>query len=116
MSEKQQRQVKRNKAQGRKVQSRIAKMIGGKSVGTIEGQDISHEIWSIEAKHRKTFIGNTFMNQAVKNSPEGKTPVVIVHTLNQRFEKSLVMMRYSDWEEWFGKLNGGQMLYEKVIS
>jgi len=100
------KRVIRNKAQGRKVQAKIAKMIGGKSVGTIEGQDIEHPLWSGETKHRKTFIGNTFMNQAVKNCPENKTPIVIVHTLNQRFEKSLVMMRFSDWEDWFGKLKG----------
>jgi len=109
MTDKQRRQVKRNKAQGRKVQTKVAKMIGGKSVGTIEGQDVEHPIWSIETKHRKKFIGNTFMNQAVKNCPEGKTPLVIVHELNQRHKNSLVLMRFFDWEEWFGKItkNGG---------
>ena len=104
MTEEQQRRVKRNKAQGRKVQSKFAKMLGGKSVGTIEGQDVEHEIWSAEIKHRKKFIGNTFMAQAVKNCPEGKVPLVIVHELNQRLEKSLVMMCYLDWQDWFGKI------------
>ena len=104
MTEEQRKRVNRNKAQGRKVQSKFAKMLGGKSVGTIEGQDIEHSLFSGETKHRKKFIGNTFMDQAVKNCPEGKTPLVIIHTLNQRFKNSLVMMKYSDWEEWFGKL------------
>jgi len=105
MTEEQKHRVIRNKAQGRKVQSVFAKKMGGKSVGTIEGQDVSHEIWSAEIKHRKKFIGGTFMDQAIKNCPEGKVPLVVVHTLNQRFSKSLVMMRYTDWEDWFGKLN-----------
>ena len=95
--------VIRNKRQGRAVQSKMAKRLGGKSVGTIEGQDISHSVFSVEVKHRKKFVGNTFMNQAVKNSPEGKVPLVIVHELNQRFDKALVMIRMKDWEEWYGK-------------
>lgn len=99
MTEEQRRRVKRNKAQGRAVQSKIAKMIGGKSVGTIEGQDVEHVKWSAEVKHRKKFIGCTFMNQAVKNCPDKKTPIVIVHELNQRFENSLVIMRFLDWKE-----------------
>ncbi len=96
--------VIRNKRQGRKVQSVLAKRVGGKNVGTIEGQDISHPVFSIEAKHRKQFIGNTFMEQAIRNAPKGKIPIVIVHTLRQRFSKSLVLIRMSDWEDWCGTL------------
>jgi len=97
------KQVIRNKRQGRAVQSKMAKRLGGKSVGTIEGQDIEHSVFSVEVKHRKKFVGNTFMNQAVKNCPKGKVPLVIVHELNQRFDKSLVMIRLKDWEDWYGK-------------
>ena len=98
------KQVIRNKRQGRTIQSKMAKRLGGKNVGTIEGQDVSHEIWSAEIKHRKKFVGNTFMSQAIKNCPEGKTPIVIVHELNQRFDTSLVMMRLKDWEDHYGKI------------
>ncbi len=106
MTEQQRHQVNRNKSHGRHVQSVFAKKLGGKSVGTIEGQDISHEIWSVEVKDRKKFIGNTFMVQAVKNCPEDRTPLVIVHETGQRFAQSVVLMRFCDWEDWFGKLNG----------
>ena len=105
MTEEQRKQVLRNKRQGRKVQTVIAKRIGGKSVGTIEGQDIEHSIFSIETKHRKSFVGNKFMEQAVKNCPEGKVPLVVVHELNQRFNKSLVMLRMSDWLDWYGSFS-----------
>jgi hypothetical protein len=100
--------VIRNKRQGRAIQSKLAKMTGGKSVGTIEGQDISYlnKPWSVEAKHRKTFIGNKFMEQAEKNAPKEKTPIVIVHTKNQRMMKSLVLIRLGDWIDWYGKLEG----------
>lgn len=93
--------VKRNKRQGRKVQSELARITGGKSVGTIEGQDISYQSkpWSVEAKHRSTFVGNTFMEQAKRNAPKGKIPIVIVHTKNQRYKDALVMVRLEDWLE-----------------
>jgi hypothetical protein len=93
------KQVIRNKRQGRKVQSVLAKLTGGKSVGTIEGQDISYKDkpWSVEAKHRKSFIGCTFMEQAEKNAPPGKTPVVMVHTKGKRYDQSLVIIRLADW-------------------
>jgi|GEM_PF-1584194 len=99
--------VKRNKAQGRSIQSKIAKRLGGKSVGTIEGQDVAFydKPWSIEVKHRKKFVGNAFMAQAIKNAPKDKTPIVIVHELNQRFNNSLVMIRLKDWELWYGRLD-----------
>jgi len=97
----QERNVKRNKRQGRRIQSKIAAITGGRSVGTIEGQDVSYhdKPWSCEVKHRQTFIGNTFMDQAVRNAPEGKTPIVIVHKKNQRLMESLVIIRLTDWLE-----------------
>jgi hypothetical protein len=98
-------QVLRNKRQGRKIQSKVAKTLGGKSVGTIEPQDVSHPIFSIEVKHRKKFLGLTFMNQAVKNCPEGKIPLTVVHVLNQRSKYDLVSMRMCDFIDLLGDLN-----------
>jgi hypothetical protein len=100
------RRVRRNKSQGRAVQSKLAKILGGDNVGTLGGEDIHfHELpWSVEAKHCKAFVGNKFMEQAKKNAPKGKTPIVIVHTKNQRFSKSIVMIRLSDWEDFYGKI------------
>jgi len=94
-----------NKRAGRAYQQKMAKRLGGKSVGTIEGQDIEHPYLSIECKKRKSFVGQSFMDQAVRNCPEGKTPVVIVHVTGQRHESDLVMMRLKDWEDWYGELN-----------
>ena len=96
--------VKRNKAQGRRVQGIIAKMTGGKSVGTIEGQDVSYhdKPLSVEVKHRQAFVAQGWMDQAERNAPVGKKPIVIVHVKNKRYDKSLVIMRFEDWKglEW----------------
>lgn len=91
------KRVLRNKQQGRHVQSVHAKMLGGKNVGTIEGQDISHEIFSGESKHRKTFAGQKVMDQAIKNCPVGKIPIGIVHILRQEHGNDIVMIRLSDF-------------------
>lgn len=100
------KRVLRNKHQGRKVQSVHAKMLNGKSVGTIEGQDISHAIFSGESKHRKAFVGQTFMNQAIKNCPVGKIPITIVHILRQNHENDLVMIQMKDFLEMIRRAYG----------
>ena len=93
-----------NKHAGRKFQAHIAGKLGGKSVGTIEGQDVEHPLFSIECKKRKAWAGVAFMEQCVRNCPEGKTPLVIVHVTGQRHENDQVIMRFSDFEEWHGKV------------
>ena len=96
--------VIRNKRQGRHVQSVLAKRLGGKNVGTLGTEDISHEIFSIETKSKTKFVGQTFMNQAVRNSPKDKIPMVIVHILNQKHDTDLVMLRMKDWFDLYGPL------------
>ena len=90
-----------NKRAGRAYQSYLAKRLGGKSVGTIEGQDIEHPIFSIEAKKRATFGGTKFMEQCVRNCPANKTPLVVVHVTNTSHDTDLVMMRLKDFEDWY---------------
>jgi hypothetical protein len=94
----------RNKRQGRKVQTELAKRLGGDNVGTLGGEDIKMATMSVEAKHCAKFVGEKFMEQAEKNCPEGKTAIVIVHTKGKRFARSIVLMRMGDWEDWYGKL------------
>ena len=98
-------QAVKNKNEGKRIQKYLVERLGGKNVGTIEPQDGSHEIWSIEVKKRATFIGSTFMAQAIKNCPEGKTPLVVVHVKGQRHNEDLVMLRLKDFEDWYGSLN-----------
>jgi len=92
-----------NKHAGRKYQSKLAKMLGGKSVGTIEGQDIEHPLWSIEAKKRKAFVACEWMDQCRRNCPDGKTPVLIVHVTGKRHNEDLVIMTLEHWRDWHGK-------------
>jgi hypothetical protein len=96
--------INSNKKAGRAYQSTIAKRMGGKSVGTIEGQDIEHPLFSIECKKRKAFVATNWMEQCISNAPEGKTPLLLVHVTGQRHKDDLAIMRLADFEDWLGKV------------
>lgn len=97
--------VTRNKRQGKHVQKILVERLGGKNVGTIEGQDGEHEHFSIEIKHRAKFIGEAFMLQAEKNCPEGKIPLLVVHSKGKNHNDDLVLIRLKEWEKIYGKIN-----------
>lgn len=96
----------RNKHAGRKYQAKLARLVGGKSVGTIEGQDIEHPMFSFEAKKRQAFVACAWMNQARRNAPEGKVPVVVVHVTGQRHSDDLVVCSLRDWLDLHGPMKG----------
>jgi hypothetical protein len=98
----------RNRQRGKATEKAIAKRIGGKRVGIFGGEDIDAGPFSVEVKDRSVFVGGSFMAQAVRNCPQGKTPLVIVHVTGARHDGDLVIMRMRDWEEWFGDLTKGE--------
>lgn len=107
-----------NKNAGRKYQRQMAKRLGGKSVGTIEGQDIEHSVFSVETKKMKALpkelvsekkvkdrktkeekviiVGH--WTQTLRNCPEGKIPVLIMHKTGDRFSNDLVVLKFGDFE------------------
>lgn len=99
-----------NKYAGRTYQTYIANLFGGKSVGTIEGQDVEHPIFSIECKKRKGFVAVKWMDQCIKNCPKKKTPLVLVHVTKEKHERDLVIIMLKD----FKKLHA-DILQEKPI-
>jgi len=46
---------------------------------------------------KESFVGNTYMNQAEKNCPDSKLPVVVVHTVGDRHERDIVLIRGEYW-------------------
>ena len=97
-------QAIKNKHRGKAVQKRVVESLGGKNIGTLGGEDGEHSIWSIEVKSRLKFVGEKFMKQCEANCKKDKTPLLIVHLINQRLENDLVIMRRGDFDDWFGKL------------
>ena len=168
-----------NKRRGRAFQTKLAQLARGVNIGTLGGEDISHEEFSYEAKtynpnnktnkgkpwtgdllvstydkgyarkrlsvvvvksfefsslvllrwywwskmvvkaekftkrqlefayefaKMRTFIGNTYMNQAEANCPDAKVPVVVVHTTGRRHEQDVVLLRFVYWESLLNKI------------
>lgn len=94
-----------NRDRGKRHEREIAKRLGGIRMGTMGGEDIHMDTpWSIECKARKAFVACDWMEQAVDNSPAGKTPMVVVHVHGSRHDEDLVILRLKDWEEWYGEL------------
>jgi hypothetical protein len=94
--------AKQNRNRGKATEKAIAGRLNGKRVGTLGGQDVEAGAFSIEVKSRKAFVGAGFMAQAIRNCPQGKTPLVIVHVTGARHNGDLVMMRLADWQDWYG--------------
>jgi hypothetical protein len=95
--------ARKNRNRGKATEKAIAGRLNGKRVGTLGGQDVVAGAFSIEVKDRAAFAGARFMAQAVRNCPEEKTPLVIVHVTGARHDGDLVMMRMSDWQDWYGE-------------
>jgi len=60
-----------NRQRGKATERAVAKRIGGKRVGILGAEDVSHPLFSIEVKSRKAFVAGDWMAQAVRNCPEG---------------------------------------------
>lgn len=91
-----------NRKRGKRTEKNMEKLVGGKRIGLLGKEDIEHPIFSFEIKDRYSFIGKTFMEQAVRNAPEGKIPVVVVHVTRDQHKDDLVMIRLKDWRDLHG--------------
>ena len=89
--------TKRNRKAGRRLENFLNDMMGMIRQGAYSAQDGCDDHFSVEIKGRKTYAGNKFMDQAVKNCPKGKIPIYVAHTWNFPYEKAHVCIRLSDW-------------------
>lgn len=94
-----------NRQRGKNTERAIAKRIRGRRVGILGHEDVQHELWSVEVKSRVKFSGEGFMQQAVKNCPQGKTPIVVVHIHGRQHSNDLVIIRMKDFEAYLGSLS-----------
>ena len=97
---------KQNRGRGKRCEAAIAKELSGTRRGVLGGHDVDAGPFAVEVKSRAAFVGSGFMEQAVRNCPTRKTPIVVVHITGKRHEGDLVMMRLRDWQEWHGNVEG----------
>lgn len=88
----------RNRERSKRVERAIAKKVGGRRVGILGQEDISHEKFSIEVKLRKAFVAEKWMRQAERNA-KGKVPLVIVHVTGKRHDNDYVIIKLKDFKE-----------------
>jgi hypothetical protein len=91
-----------NRERGKRTERATAKALNGRRFGVLGGEDVHAGLFSIECKSRKKFIGNSFMDQARRNCPKGRVPLVVVHVHGKRHSDDLVMLRMADWVDLYG--------------
>lgn len=88
----------RNRQRGKEAERAVAKLLGGKRRGVLGGEDVEHPILSVEVKSRERFVAKGWMAQAIRNCPEGKVPVVIVHQRNSPYKDALVIVPLEEFK------------------
>jgi len=96
--------AKRNRKRGRATEKAAAKIMGGKAIGALSGEDIFHPLVSIEVKNRKSFVGKKWIEQAQRNASNNKPPLVYIHLTGERHINDMVLMYCKDFQGWFGDI------------
>lgn len=91
-----------NRDRGKAAELAVAKRLGGRRHGTMGGEDVTVPGFSVEVKSRRAFVAAGWMDQAIRNAPPGKTPLVVVHVAGKRHQKDLVILSLADWQAWHG--------------
>ncbi len=89
------------------AEKKVADLVGGKRVGILGKEDISDPkgVFSYEVKMRKKlpkFLKDCY-EQARKNCPATKHPVVVLKEKNKRYDDALVVMRFKNFKSVFLK-------------
>ena len=89
----------KNRNRGKRHERKIAELLSGKRTGVLGGEDVLHPLYAVECKSRekipKWFM--KFWEQTLKNCPEEKIPLLIIHKLNQRHTDDWVIVRLEDF-------------------
>lgn len=91
-----------NRQRGKNTERKLAKLLNAKRVGIMGGEDCEHPIFSFEIKSRKSFVAVNWLEQAKRNSKEGKIPVVVVHIRGKRYNQDYVILSLKDWIDLHG--------------
>jgi len=94
----------KNRQKGKRTERAIAKRLGGKRVGILGREDVSHPVFSIECKSVSRFVGEKWFLQAVRNCEKGKIPAVIVHITGQHHKNDYVILKLKDFEDLLGRV------------
>ncbi len=90
----------KNRQRGKRIEKRIAKILGGKRVGLFGMEDIEMDKYSVECKLRKKFAGLAWLEQAERNNTsKNKASICTVQIPNMKDDNIIVMMRMKKFKE-----------------
>jgi hypothetical protein len=72
-----------DRTRGKCTERAVANKVGGTRLGLQSKEYVYAVPFSIEVQDRKTFAGTSFMEQAIKNYLEKKTPLIVVHVVRE---------------------------------
>ncbi len=92
------------------AERRIAELLGAKRVpvsGRARGDapDVTSPWLSVEVKHWTRGIPaylEDAMRQAEASANPEQLPLAVLHVVGQQYERSFVVLRLSDFRDWFG--------------
>jgi hypothetical protein len=84
----------RNRKRGKATERQVAKMLNGRRMGILGKHDVEAGDWAVEVKDRVACVLFKWMEQAVRNCPPGKTPVVIAHKTGSSHGEDLICIQY----------------------
>ena len=91
------------------VERELARRLGGQRIGCTgkATADVVSDWLNIEVKTRKTLPA--WLLSAIEQArDDDRLSMVILHQVGQRHDDDLVLIRLSDFEEWFGGNDGTQ--------
>lgn len=89
--------ARKNRRRGRRIENKLNDLLGMVRGGLYGGADGFDSHFTVEIKSRKTFVGQKFMDQSIKNNKNDKIPLYIVHITNNKYENAHVCIRLKDW-------------------
>lgn len=92
----------------RDVQRKICKLLGVRCLHPNPGVEQADGLGTwlvVEVKHRKALPVwlESGLRQAERMARPDRLPILVVHQHRKVFASSVVMLRLSDWLEWFGQ-------------
>lgn len=89
----------KNRQRGKNTERSLAKLLNAQRIGIMGKEDLSHPVFSYEVKSRKSFVALPWLEQAERNCPEGKTPVLVVHVNGKNHQKDCVILSLKAWRD-----------------
>lgn len=93
--------VSLNRRRGKRNEQALARRLGAKRLGILGKEDLHWGAFSVETKERKKlpiFLTKSY-EQAIRNAPNGKIPLLIFHELGKRRNSDLVVMDLISFEK-----------------